>query len=140
MSLKIELLENGILPKRQTSGSAAIDLFAPFPLALQAGLHKIPLRVKIQLPPNTFGSIRCRSSLAKQDISVEAGVIDEDYRGELKLLLRVRSKALLVPKGHAIAQLIVHPYLKPAIEEASLDETKRGDGSFGSTDYKGNDQ
>ena len=145
MSMKVELLPNGILPVRKTAGAAAYDLFTPMPLALSTGLHVIDLQIKIQLPPNTFGSIRCRSSLAAKGVSVEAGVIDEDYRGEWKVLLRVRDQAVLVPQGHAIAQLIIQPYLTPEVEvfhyvednpivARALQKTERGSGGFGSTD------
>lgn len=134
--LSVHVLENGIAPCRKTNGAAAYDLFTPEPLALGEGLHKINLKIKIQLPPNTFGSIRCRSSLAKKGCSVEAGVIDEDYRGEVAVMLRTRD-SLLLPKGHAIAQLIIQPFLKPIVKIVnSLDTTIRGIGGFGSTDRK----
>ena len=134
--LRVHLLPKGIPPKRQTQGSAAYDLFTPEPLALETGLHKIPLKIKIQLPENSFGNIRCRSSLAKGGVSVEAGIIDEDYRGEVKVLLRVR-KHLVVPQGHAIAQMIIQPYLRPDVRVVnSLGYSDRGEGGFGSTDFR----
>lgn len=133
-TLRVELLDNGIPPIRKTAGAAGYDLFTPMPLALSAGLHVIELALKIELPPGTFGSIRCRSSLAAKGMSVEAGVIDEDYRGEWKVLLRVRDTPLLVPRGSAIAQLIVQPYLKPEVEIIHcVSVTGRGEGGFGST-------
>ena len=46
---------------------------------------------------------------------MEAGVIDEDYRGEVAVLLRSHDQICLYPKGHAIAQLIIQPYLKPDV-------------------------
>lgn len=132
--MRVQLLEGGIQPIRKTQGAAAYDLFAPEPVALHVGLNKVKLKIKIQLPPNTFGSIRCRSSLAKDGITVEAGVIDEDYRGEVAVLLRSHDQICLYPKGHAIAQLIIQPYLKPDVEVVDkLDETIRGIGGFGST-------
>ena len=133
-TLRVELLDNGIPPIRKTSGAAGYDLFTPMPLALSTGLHVIDLALKIELPSGTFGSIRCRSSLAAKGMSVEAGVIDEDYRGEWKVLLRVRDTPLLAPRGSAIAQLIVQPYLKPEVEVIHcVSATARGDGGFGST-------
>lgn len=130
----VQVMQNGIPPGRKTKGAAAYDLFTPEPLALAEGLHKINLKIKIQLPVNTFGSIRCRSSLAAKGCSVEAGVIDEDYRGEVAVLLRTRD-SLMLPKGHAIAQLIVQPYLKPDVHVVDkIDSTQRGEGGFGSTD------
>ncbi len=129
----VKVLNNGIVPKRATPGSAAFDLYTPEALALDPGLHKIKLGICLQLPENTFGSIRCRSSLAKVGVSVEAGVIDEDYRGEVAVMLRVRT-AVKCDRGHAIAQLIIQPYLKPdVIVIDDLDDTSRGSGGFGST-------
>lgn len=133
-TLRVQLLPGGIPPKRQTVGAAAYDLFTPTPLALQPGLHTISLKIKIELPPNSFGNIRCRSSHAKNCVSVEAGIIDEDYRGELKVLLRIR-QPLVTEKGRAIAQMIVQPYMKPDVVVVdSLGYSDRGGGSFGSTD------
>ena len=129
----VKVLQNGIVPKRATPGSAGFDLYTPEDLTLDVGLHKIKLGICLNLPENTFGSIRCRSSLAKVGVSVEAGVIDEDYRGEIAVMLRVR-QPIKCGKGHAIAQLIVQPYLKPnVIVIDDLDDTSRGDGGFGST-------
>tara|TARA_B100001027_G_C16245141_1_gene321451 strand:- start:995 stop:1420 length:426 start_codon:yes stop_codon:yes gene_type:complete len=135
MALLIELLPGGIVPKRGTDGSAGYDLFLPHSIELSNGLNLIPLRIKIKLPPNTYGSIRCRSSLAMKGMSVEAGVIDEDYVGEIKVLLRTREIQMELMKGHAIAQLIVQPYLTPQVQEVTyLEKTDRGSSGFGSTD------
>lgn len=129
----VKVLQNGIVPKRATPGSAGFDLYTPEDLKLEVGLHKIKLGICLHLPENTFGSIRCRSSLAKVGVSVEAGVIDEDYRGEIAVMLRVR-QPIKCDKGHAIAQLIVQAYLKPnVIVIDDLDDTSRGSGGFGST-------
>ncbi len=129
----VKVLNNGIVPKRATSGSAGYDLYTPTDLVLNPGLHKIKLGISVHLPEKTFGSIRCRSSLAKEGISVEAGVIDEDYRGEVAVMLRVRFP-VKCPRGHAIAQLIVQPYLSPGIIVMDdLVTTVRGTGGFGST-------
>lgn len=137
-TLRLKFVDNRkhqYIPTRATNGSAGYDLFAPCPLALNAGLHKIPLGFGIKLPRGTFGNIKCRSSLAAKDMSVEAGVIDEDYTGEISVLLRVRSQSLICPAGKAIAQLIVTPYRTPELYIVNhLEETARGNGGFGSTD------
>jgi len=133
--MKVELLKGGIKPTRATEGAAGFDLFAPQDLKLDVGLHKIPLKIKMELPQYTFGSIRCRSSLAKRGMSVEAGVIDEDYRGEVQVMLRVR-EPYECKRGHAIAQLIVQRYCVPRIFHGKVNPTRRGAGGFGSTDNK----
>jgi dUTP pyrophosphatase len=66
-------------------------------------------------------------------MSVEAGVIDEDYRGEVAVMLRTRDKRL-VQAGYKIAQMIITPYAAPQVEEVdSLSDSERGAGGFGST-------
>jgi dUTP pyrophosphatase len=67
-------------------------------------------------------------------MTVEAGVVDEDYRGEIMVLLRVR-EAMELKRGWKIAQMVITPYATPEIVEVDeLGETERGSGAFGSTD------
>lgn len=68
-------------------------------------------------------------------IDAEAGVIDEDYRGEVMVLLHnVTAKAVTIQHGSRIAQLLVIPVVQDdVVEVSSLDETERGDCGFGST-------
>jgi len=68
--------------------------------------------------------------------SVEAGIIDEDYTGEIVLLLRNHGPdSFTIPKGRAVAQLLVLKYETPKIEiVTSLEDTTRGERGFGSTD------
>ena len=63
------------------------------------------------------------------------GVVDSDYRGELKVgLINQSDEPYTVEKGERIAQLAVMPVYLPVVEEADdLDETERGQGGFGST-------
>jgi dUTP pyrophosphatase len=66
-------------------------------------------------------------------MTVEAGVIDEDYRGEIIVLLRSR-EAMELKRGWKIAQMIITPYVTPEIIQVDeLGETERGSGGFGST-------
>lgn len=72
-------------------------------------------------------------------ITVDAGVIDADYRGEIKVLLTAWPNAdeLTVKTGDRIAQLIVLQRETLAVEVDELPETVRGDGGFGSTGVAG---
>ena len=95
--------------------------------------------VSCVFPPNCFGSIRARSGLAmKNGIIVLAGVIDEDYRGEIGVLLFNSSKKPFeISKFDRIAQIIIQPYTRVTLEETSdLGDTSRGKGGFGSTGHK----
>jgi dUTP pyrophosphatase len=125
------------LPTRATLGSAGYDLYSP-----ESGIIEpmqrllIPLHISIQLPVGTYGQIAPRSGLAlKHGIQVGAGVIDEDYRGNVGVLLfNVSDKPFEYKKGDRVAQLIVKPYTSPEIQQVEqLDESKRGDNGFGSS-------
>lgn len=123
-----------------TSRSAAIDLYACVPAVIPPHARvTVRTGLCVALPDGTFGSIRCRSSVAKRGLSVEAGVIDADYRGEVMVMLHNHTDTpydiAAGPSAPAIAQLIVQPYVHAALEEvSSLDATARGAGGFGSTD------
>jgi len=133
--LKVKRLsQNAYIPVRSSRGAAGYDLKTPEDITLRPGLNRVPLQIAIELPPNTYGRIACRSSLASK-FSVEAGVVDEDYRGEIIVLLRSHGTvSSQYRRGHKIAQLIVTPYLTPSVTETTLSYSDRGGGGFGSTD------
>ena len=73
-----------------------------------------------------------------RDRHILAGVIDENYRGELQVvLINLGKETLKFEKHSRIAQLIILPYLKTEVEEVKeLSETNRGSSGFGSTGLK----
>lgn len=88
------------------------------------------------IPEGNYGRIAPRSGLAaKHSIDVGAGVIDSDYRGEVKVLLfNFSDTDFGVSEGDRIAQMIIEKYTQTTLTEVDeLDETVRGDGGFGST-------
>ena len=88
------------------------------------------------IPHGNYGRIAPRSGLAaKNFIDIGAGVIDSDYRGEVKVLLfNFNTTPFTVNVGDRIAQLIIEKYTRTTIEEVEdLDATVRGEGGFGST-------
>lgn len=91
--------------------------------------------IAIQLPENTYGQIAPRSGLSVKGVDVGAGVIDEDYRGEIKVLLRNQSdQEIRLQKSERIAQLLVLPVLYPLVVGSSdLSDTERGENGFGSS-------
>ena len=92
--------------------------------------------VAAQLPADTYGRIAPRSGLAaKHGIDVGAGVIDQDYRGNVIILLFNFGDAdFTVARGDRIAQLVLEKICMAELEELpTLDVTERGDGGFGST-------
>lgn len=130
-----KLHEDAIIPQYQTIGSAGLDLHTIEAATLEPGKWAlIPTGLTVNLPKNTEGQIRPRSGLAaKHGITVlnSPGTIDEDYRGEIKVILYNASESTFsVEKGDRIAQLVVAPVYK--LEGLTLDNT-REDKGFGST-------
>ena len=132
--LKIKKLrKEAILPERSTEYAAGYDLYCCKDQDLGQGLNKVALGFAMQIPNKHYARIACRSSLAGHGMSVEAGVIDEDYRGEVIVMLRCRQRRN-IKSGFKIAQMIITPYATPQVEEVdTLSDSERGEGGFGST-------
>jgi dUTP pyrophosphatase len=135
---------SAVIPHYATQGAAGLDLSADLdaPVVLEPlGRARIPTGLIIALPPGHEGQVRPRSGLAaKHGVTVlnAPGTIDEDYRGELAVLLvNLGSTPFTIAHGERIAQLIVAPVTQVAIESretlADLGSTTRGMGGFGST-------
>ena len=130
-----KLHEDAIIPHYQTIGSAGLDLHSIEAATLMPGERKlVSTGLTVNLPKNTEGQIRPRSGLAaKFGITVlnSPGTIDEDYKGELKVILyNSGDSTFSVEKGDRIAQLVVAPVIK--LSGLTLDNT-REDKGFGST-------
>ena len=131
------------LPAYQSALAAGLDLVAAVPADAPVGIPPgervaIPTGICIALPPGTEGQVRPRSGLAlRHGVTVlnAPGTIDADYRGEIRVVLINHGSSLFtVERGMRIAQLIVAATMQAEIcEAASLDETPRGGGAFGST-------
>lgn len=92
--------------------------------------------IQIEVPEGHYGRVAPRSGLAwKNSIDVGAGVIDEDYRGNVGVILFNFSDVNFeIKKGDRIAQLICERISYPTVVEVdTLSETARGEGGFGST-------
>ncbi len=130
-------LTGGKMPVKSTEFAAGYDLYANEDKIIQpgAGFVKIDCGFSVQLPSGTYGRIAPRSGLAaKNNIIVGAGVIDEDYRGTVCVLLAcIAGSALNVCRGDRIAQMIVEYVVPTFPSEGELDTTSRGSGGFGST-------
>lgn len=142
MTLKLKkLTDTAVLPLRATEQSAGLDLCADLtaPVTLSPGESALlPTGLAVALPGDTVGLVFGRSGLGIRHGITPAnavGVIDADYRGEIKVGLRNHSQTpYQIEPGERIAQLVVLPVILPKIEVVdSLPDTKRGDGGFGST-------
>jgi dUTP pyrophosphatase len=126
-------------PSYATDGAAGLDVVAAEDLILKPGeRHAVATGFAIAIPPGYEVQVRPRSGLAlKHGITClnTPGTIDEDYRGEVKVILaNLGSEPFAVRRGERIAQLVPAPVLKAAFREIeTLEETARGAGGFGST-------
>jgi len=150
MKLKVRALSEKIgselpLPAYATEGSAGLDLRACIDEAVvipAGGRALIPTGLAIELPSaETVALLFARSGLAvKHGLALAngVGVIDSDYRGEIKVGLMNQSDAdFTVEPGERIAQMVILPVVQPQIEWVqTLSETERGAGGFGSTGTK----
>lgn len=129
------------LPIYQTAGAAGADIHAAVSSDMVIAPQEIaliPTGLHIALPENTEAQIRPRSGLAiKSGVTVvnAPGTIDSDYRGEIKVgLINLGENPVTISRGMRIAQMIIAPVLQATFEKTdSLEESKRGEGGFGST-------
>lgn len=132
-----KLSEHAFAPTKGSVKAAGFDLKSAYDCIVPArGKALVKTDIQIELPNGCYGRIAPRSGLAaKNFIDVGAGVIDEDYRGNLGVVLFNHADVdFQVTKGDRIAQLICERIFYPELEEAeSLNDTERGSGGFGST-------
>lgn len=132
-----KLDDRAILPTRGSALSAGLDICSIEEVVIgpreRAIVHT---GLAMAIPHGFYGRVAPRSGLAaKQGLDVLAGVIDADYRGELRCVLyNTSNTAIALPAGSKICQLIIEKIITPkAVWVNDLDETARGAGGFGST-------
>lgn len=134
-----KLAPTAITPTRGSAFAAGYDLYASAPITIKAkdkGLVSTSLAIAV--PPGTYGRIAPRSGLAsKHFLDTGAGVIDADYRGEVKVLLFNFSNVDYdIKQGERVAQLVLERIVTPdVVEVETLEVSVRGAGGFGSTGY-----
>lgn len=148
MEVKIKLLENGIMPTKGTDGAAAYDLYVPEDTMIRHGRSVVKLKFMMQLPNNYKAEIEPRSGysvngfegavngpdIRRFDCDVIHGLIDEDYRGEVGVIVRNNDEPFWVKQGSRIAQMIINKIEPTTLVSVDvLDDTSRGVGGFGST-------
>ena len=135
--MKIILGKNQPLPRYQTSGSAAFDLCVTESKLLDDHVYMMNLEIACEIPFGYYGKLVVRSSMAKRGIMLAhgTGIIDSDYRGEIKAPLYSRAACGSgVKKGERIVQLLICPVEQVELEVVDvLSDTGRSSGGFGST-------
>ena len=143
-TIKIKRLsKDALIPVRATDGAACFDLYVPKDTPIQKGRNIIPLDLSMELPHGYYAEIRPRSGFSakgfedvtgcRRDADVLHGICDEDYRGNIGVIVRSEDY-FIVGKGTRVAQMLIGTYLPCELAEVSeLSETDRQSGGFGST-------
>lgn len=131
-----KLNDNAKIPKYGSSGAAGFDFYASETITVMPGeTAMIGTGLAFELSPMTELQVRPRSGMsAKTKIRVAFGTVDEDYRGEVKIILdNIGVLPYTVNIGDRIAQGVISPVLYAEFSEEVLSKTERGSGGFGST-------
>lgn len=150
--MKIVLLSEGAkIPTRADKYAAGMDLYAPADFIVNPGRSVMPLDIKIELDFRTEASIRPRSGFSLKgmegydlqdnstprrfDADVLLGLVDENYRGNVGVIIKSNETTpFIIKKGTRVAQMVVSQYYGNNFELAEeLSDTERGDGGFGHT-------
>ena len=110
--------DDAIIPTRASKGPAGLDLYSNIDVDIDINsIKKVNTRLRVSLLKNTYGSIRDKSSLATKGILTLGGVIDNDYTGEIIVIMTSLIKPIKINKGQKIAQLIVSNISYPEIKK-----------------------
>lgn len=132
---------NATIPQRATPGSVGLDLHSAIDYVVLPGQRAvISTGISIEFPEGTYGRIAPRSGIAvKHGIQVLAGVIDPDYRGEIKVVLHNTDQRVpyTIYKGYRIAQLILEKAITEPLDVRVVNmvppEVENPHAGFGST-------
>lgn len=145
ITVKIKLLrKNAKIPQYGSECAAACDLYAAIDDTLKLNPQSttlIPTGISIEMPKGYAAYVMPRSGISLKmplRIANTPGLIDEDYRGEIKVILdNIGGGIATIEPGMKLAQLMFVPYVQAKFKEVNeLSDTKRGAGGFGSTGTK----
>lgn len=125
------------LPTRGSAAAAGLDIYLIEELTIEPGQRALGRTgLAVAIPEGYYGRLAPRSGLAtRQGLDTLAGVIDADYRGEIRCLLyNAGDEIINLPAGSKFCQLIIERILTPApVWADEISDTDRGSGGFGST-------
>lgn len=139
MKVTIQKTMNVQDPTRAHATDAGLDLYVPEGqscLVRRGAVYTIDLGVRVAIPDGYYGQLTLRSSAGKKGLTIPngVGIIDSDYRGNLKLLVSALNEPTLVAAGERVCQLVILPLTPVDVEAGVVDaDTDRGLGGFGST-------
>jgi dUTP pyrophosphatase len=123
-------------PTRSHQSDAGLDIYAAEAGEIAPQHSKlVGTGIAVAIPDGFFGMIADRSSMAKKGFKTAGGIIDAQYRGEVKIMLwNISNAPLKFERGDRIAQMILLPCALPRVDVVeTLSETTRGIGGFGSS-------
>ena len=136
-----KLSSTATIPQYTRQADACLDLTSDVDITIS---HEATLMVStgiaMEIPSGYEGRVRGRSGLSSKGIHAHHGTIDEEYRGEVKVIVTNNSgQAYTIRKGDRIAQFSVSPVYRIMVLEAKeLSDTERGSNGFGSSDKVNN--
>ena len=129
--------DDAIIPTRASKRSAGLDLYSSIDVSIEVGsIKKINTGICVSLPENSYGSIRDKSSLAAKGLLTLGGVIDNDYTGEIIVIMTSLIEPIKIKKKQQkIAQLIVSNILYLEIKKVKfLKDSEKNNKGFGKMD------
>ena len=141
--IKFKKEKEAIEPGYAHDGDAGLDLYSNESLVLKP-MHRTAIKtgIYLEIPKRCVGLIWDKSGLAlKYGVKVIGGVVDSSYRGEVKVVIvNLSSKNLKIEKGMKVAQMLIQKVESVKLNNVKkINETKRGEKSFGSTGLKKED-
>ena len=138
MTIKIKKLhKDAKIPTRALKGDVGFDLYSIETIVILPGEHAmVETGIALEMPKGYYCEIHSRSGLRKKGVFPPVGIIDQNYRGSLGIILyNFSNKAITIYKGDRIAQLIFKQYIESIRfkEVKKLTKSVRGSKGFGST-------
>jgi dUTP pyrophosphatase len=124
------------MPTRGSKEAAGYDLYSYETKRILPGQTVLyDTGISFKVPIGTYGRIAPRSGISKKSIMVNAGVVDRDYTGPVKIMLHnLSNETYVINQNDRIAQLILEKIeISDIMQVKSLEDTERGEGGFGST-------
>ena len=135
--MEIVLMNNdAIVPTRASKRSSCLDLYSSIDVNIDTNsIKKINTGIPVSLPENSYGSIRDKSTLAAKGLLKLGGVIDNDYTGEIIIIMTSSIEPIKIKKGQKKAQLIVSNISYPKIKLTKfLKDTEQNNKGFSEMD------
>lgn len=135
----IKINEDAIIPNYAHNGDAGMDIYSICDITIEPMNWKlVPTGLKMELPEGTEAQVRSKSGIAlKNGVFVlnSPGTVDENYRGEVGVILYNLSKeTFVIKKGQKVAQMVIcNVEYVDTCEVAEISQSDRGEGGFGST-------